>query len=177
MTMPIADTGSPVGRREGRGAPPLALRASSRLLAGLLGAFFAIEARAAAIGYSCTVDRHRDGDTTVCGGVALRLQGLAAAELDEPGGVDALVALSALAPPGTPLACVLNGQASGDRLVARCAVAGTDLGDRLIREAKGRRCPRFDPEGRYAGLDVEGAPPAALPGYCRVPVPRRKGRG
>ncbi|MCW5747685.1 MAG: thermonuclease family protein [Alphaproteobacteria bacterium] len=113
------------------------------------------------------VSHVRDGDTIEVAGVALRLEGLHAPELREPGGGaarDWMVAHTA----GQPVVCELTGARSFDRRVAVCRNADGDLASQLIAAGLGRDCPRFS-AGRYAAYETAAGRALALPRYC---VPR-----
>jgi micrococcal nuclease len=113
-----------------------------------------------------TVERLRDGDTLLVrpatGGraIPIRLRGISAPELREPGGKEAKAFLERLTL-GRSVVCDLTGEASHDRLVGYCALS-LDLGDALLGAALVRRCPAFDPDGRYP----EGNTTLPIPPYC-----------
>lgn len=150
-------------------------------LAGLLGGLAAISATpalllAALAGPAAAetlagAARVADGDTLRVGGVTVRLQGLAAPEVahpglhvaEEPGGPEARDAMRALVA-GHTVVCELTAERTHGRRVGRCAVDGRDLGEAMIAGGLARRCPRFDPDGRYAALPENTA--LVLPAYC-----------
>jgi len=113
----------------------------------------------------------RDGDTIEVAGVPVRLQGLHAAELSEPGGHDAKRFMAALVR-GRDAACKLTGERNRDRMIGVCFVehrAGfVDLGEAMVAAGMARDCPRFS-GGRYAEAEAEAgrAWSTPLPGYCR----------
>ena len=113
----------------------------------------------------------RDGDTIELGAMAIRLNGLAAPEWDEPGGFEATAAMRELVL-GKAITCELDGEATYDRCAAICAIEGADLAAEMIRMALARDCPRFS-GGRYEAVELEAAEQGAtigetyrLPGYC-----------
>ena len=119
-----------------------------------------------------TVSHVRDGDTIELAGRALRLNGLAAPEGDEPGGAEATVAMVELAL-GRQVRCELDGERTHDRCVAVCYLEGRDLAAEMIRAGLARDCPRFS-GGRYRAAEMQAAAAGAtiggsyrLPGYCR----------
>jgi endonuclease YncB( thermonuclease family) len=84
------------------------------------------------------VSRVLDGDTLYVGAVNIRLQGIAAPELDEPLGPEARDFLTAVAL-GRTAKCELTGERSLDRQVAVCRIDGQDLGRVMIENWFGRR--------------------------------------
>ena len=111
-----------------------------------------------------TVTHVRDGDTIEVNGVPIRLNGLHAPELREPGGCEARRWMIEHAR-GQPVVCQLNGERTHDRHVGTCANRDGDLAAQLIAAGLGRDCPRYS-RGRYAGLETAGAGRMALPRYC-----------
>lgn len=112
------------------------------------------------------LDRVRDGDTLVVGGVPVRLSGLHCPERREPGGAAATAAMATLAS-RAEVACTLTGRRSYDRRIGRCRAGGTDLAEALIRQGYCARCPRHDRDGRYQAAQAEAGPWRwPMPGYC-----------
>jgi endonuclease YncB( thermonuclease family) len=114
----------------------------------------------------------RDGDTIELAEMAIRLQGLAAPEWNEPGGTEAREAMIELVHHQT-LRCELDGRRTYDRCVGICYLDGVDISEELVRRGLARDCPRYS-DGRYAQVErratAEGATIAevyTLPGYCR----------
>jgi endonuclease YncB( thermonuclease family) len=105
-----------------------------------------------------------DGDTLYVGPVKIRLQGIAAPELDEPLGPEARDFLTAFAL-GKPARCDLTGDLSFDRQVAVCRIDGQDLGRLIVEAGLARDCPRYS-GGRYEAFEVERSKRLPLPGYC-----------
>ena len=113
-----------------------------------------------------------DGDGLRLGGVEVRLQGIAAPELRQPGGREAAQAL-ALVIAGKHVTCGLDGTTTYDRVVGRCTVDGRDVGAVLVFGGRARDCPRFsrgdyapyEAAARAAGRDLSRS--YRLPGYCR----------
>jgi len=110
------------------------------------------------------ISRVLDGDTLFVGAVNIRLQGIAAPELDEPFGPEARDFLIAIAL-GKRARCDLAGERSFDRQVAVCRVDGQDLGRLMIEAGLARDCPRYS-GGRYGPFEVERSKQLPLPGYC-----------
>ena len=105
-----------------------------------------------------------DGDTLRVAGQKVRLQGLAAPELDEPGGEAAKNALIELIK-GQHVTCQLDGTTSYDRVVGICYAEGKDLAAVLIRWGFARDCEWYS-GGRYQKLEPESAGGLPLPQYC-----------
>ena len=74
----------------------------------------------------------RDGDTIELGSMAIRLNGLAAPEGDEPGGAAATKAMTELVR-GHTLRCELNGERTHDRCVGVCFLEGQDVAATLVQ--------------------------------------------
>lgn len=107
--------------------------------------------------------RVRDGDTVVVAGQPVRLMGVAAPELSEPGGSASKATMRAITH-GRVVACELTGARTYDRRVGICYIDGRDIGAEIIARGHARDCPRYS-GGRYAALEINHALP--LPGYCR----------
>ena len=105
-----------------------------------------------------------DGDTMRVAGQKVRLQGLAAPEINEPGGLKAKNALIELVR-GQHVTCELDGTTSYDRVVGICYAGGRDLAAVLIRWGFARDCEWYS-GGRYQKLEPESAESLPLPGYC-----------
>ena len=110
------------------------------------------------------VSRVLDGDTLFVGSTNIRLQGIAAPELDEPFGPEARDFLIAIAL-GKRARCDLAGERSFDRQVAVCRIDGQDLGRLVVEAGLARDCPHFS-GGRYEPFEVERSKRLPLPGYC-----------
>ncbi len=114
----------------------------------------------------------RDGDTIELGPIAVRLQGIAAPEGNEPGGAIATDAMRDLVL-GKDLRCDLTGDRSHDRVIGVCFLQdGRDIGEVMVFQGHARDCYRFS-RGRYAdaerharimGHDLSQI--YALPEYC-----------
>ena len=119
-----------------------------------------------------TVTYVRDGDTIEVDGAAIRLQGVAAHEMDERGGLEAATYMLQLVQ-GQQVTCELTGERSFDRLVGVCrlddeATVGdgdTDIGAIMIQAGLARDCPRFS-GGRYRDLEMDASRALPLPAYC-----------
>ena len=105
-----------------------------------------------------------DGDTLYVGPTKIRLQGIAASELDEPFGPEARDFLTAIAL-GKRARCDLTGEISFDRQVAVCRIDGRDLGEMMIEAGLARDCPRYS-GGRYEAFEVEQSKRLPMPEYC-----------
>jgi endonuclease YncB( thermonuclease family) len=114
----------------------------------------------------------RDGDTIELGEMAIRLQGLAAPEWNEPGGTEARKPMIELVH-GRMVRCELDGTRTYDRCVGICYVDGEDISEVMVRRGLARACPRFS-QGRYGDAERRAAADGAtiigtypLPGYCK----------
>ncbi len=123
-----------------------------------------------------SVTHVRDGDTIEVEGIAIRLQGIAAPERGDPLGRRATAAMKALVA-GRRILCRPDGSRSWDRIVARCFLAGRDIGEIMVRLGLARDCPRYS-GGRYAAAERAADRPIAevypLPSYC---LPRQTASG
>jgi endonuclease YncB( thermonuclease family) len=106
-----------------------------------------------------------DGDTIRVAGVPVRLQGIAAPELDEPGGAEAKAYLMSKAQ-GRLAVCELTQERTYGRRVGICRVDGEDLAELVIGAGLARDCPRYS-GGRYADGQRPEAEELPLPSYCR----------
>ena len=114
----------------------------------------------------------RDGDTIELGSMAIRLNGLAAPEGDEPGGAAATKAMTELVR-GRTLRCELDGTRTHDRCAGVCFLQGEDISEVMVHRGVARDCPRFSGR-RYSEVENQAAARGAtigraypLPGYCR----------
>jgi micrococcal nuclease len=114
----------------------------------------------------------RDGGTIELGRLAVRLNGLAAPEWDQPGGTEARQAMMELVE-GQTVRCELDGTRTHDRCAGVCFLDGRDIAEVMGSAGLARDCPRFS-GGRYAALEAQAATDGAtitesyrLPGYCR----------
>ena len=114
--------------------------------------------------------RWRDGDTVVVSGVPVRLNGLHAPELSEPGGREAKSWMIARTR-GQTITCTLDGSRTHDRWAGICRDALGDLAEGLIAAGLGRDCQRYS-GGRYKHLERPESVSMPLPAYC-YPRPRR----
>ncbi len=133
------------------------------LLAVLLIVLLAAPAWAQAV-LTGEITHVRDGDTIEVGGVPVRLNGVAAPELNEPIGQDAKAFMVSLVA-GKSVRCELNGERSHDRVIGICFLDGQDIGASIIAAGLARDCDRFS-GGRYAVLDTASSKRLPLPGYC-----------
>ena len=112
-----------------------------------------------------TVTHVRDGDTIEVEGVAVRLSGLHAPEMDEAGGPAARAFMVELVA-GKRVVCQLEGRQSYDREIGTCALDGDDIAGLLVAAGFGRDCPRFS-GGKYRHLEPATARrEIQLPDYC-----------
>ena len=133
-----------MGNRRGRIGFGIAL-----LLVALHAGF---DARAENLTLEGTVSHVRDGDTIEVGPIAIRLQGKAAPEGNEPGGSDATNAMRDLVL-GKDVRCDLTGDRSHDRVIGVCFLEdGRDVGEVMVFQGQARDCRRFS-RGRYADAE------------------------
>ena len=119
-----------------------------------------------------TVTHVRDGDTIEVDGTAIRLQGVAAPEMHEPGGLEAATYMLQLVW-GQEVTCDLTGERSYGRLVGVCRLddeatigdGDTDIGAIMIQAGLARECPRYS-GGRYRDLEMDASRALPLPAYC-----------
>jgi micrococcal nuclease len=96
-----------------------------------------------------------DGDTLRVAGIAVRLEGVDAEEMDEPNGPAARAVMVEIIG-NDPVSCLLNGERSYNRVVAVCFVRGVDVGAEIIRQGWALDCARYS-HGRYRHLEPPGA--------------------
>ena len=133
------------------------------LLAVLLIVLLAAPAWAQAV-LTGEITHVRDGDTIEVGGVPVRLNGVAAPELNEPIGQDAkrfMVRLVA----GKAVRCELDGERSHDRVIGVCYLDGQDIGASIISAGLARDCARFS-GGQYDAFNTAASERLLLPGHC-----------
>ena len=114
-----------------------------------------------------------DGDGLLFGRVEVRLQGIAAPELDDPMGAESRAGLMKLAA-GRDVVCHLDGTTAGrsGRPVGVCFVGEVDLGQAQVEAGLARDCPAFSRK-RYLEVELRARSKGhdlsrvyALPGYC-----------
>ena len=73
---------------------------------------------------------------------------------------------------GREVTCKLTAEQNRDRLIGVCFLAGTDVGETLVRAGHARDCPHFS-GGRYIQAEVAARETErdlsrvyALPSYC-----------
>ncbi len=132
----------------------------------------ALDTRAENLTLEGTVSHVRDGDTIEVGPIAIRLQGIAAPEGNEPGGDIATDAMRDLVL-GKELRCDLTGDRSHDRVIGVCFLEdGRDIGEVMVFQGNARDCRGFS-RGRYADAERHARAMGhdlsridALPEYC-----------
>ena len=132
----------------------------------------ALDARAENLTLTGTVSHVRDGDTIEVGPIAIRLQGIAAPEGNEPGGNIATDAMRDLVL-GKDVRCDLTGDRSYDRVIGVCFLEdGRDVGEVMVFQGNARDCYRFS-RGRYADAEKHARAMGhdlsriyVLPEYC-----------
>lgn len=111
-----------------------------------------------------TVTNVRDGNTIQIADVAIRLNGVAAPELDGPGGRRAKDFMAALVF-GNTVTCDLSAQRSYDRRLGTCYLDGTDIAATIIAAGLARDCARHS-GGRYEAFNTAASKQILLPAYC-----------
>lgn len=108
-----------------------------------------------------------DGDTLRIGRVSIRLHGVDAPELNEPGGTTARDTLIKIIEDRIVM-CHPTGAQSYNRIVARCSTDRVnDLGAALIWGGYALDCRRYS-KGEYASLEPVGVRSRITPkGYCK----------
>ena len=106
----------------------------------------------------------RDGNTIRVVDVAVRLSGLAAPELGEPGAVAARDFLADLVF-GQTVTCEVGSQRSFDRRIGTCFHDGQDIAATVIAAGLARDCPRYS-GGRYEAFQTAASERLPLPAYC-----------
>jgi hypothetical protein len=104
-----------------------------------------------------------DGDTLDVAGVRVRLKGVAAPELREPGGEEARAFVAGLVE-GQTVVCELTGERTRGRRVGYCSREGRDIAAEVIRAGLARDCPRYS-QGRYAAAEPEASRRLPFPDY------------
>ena len=155
------------------------------LVASLSILGFLVEAADAQDVLQGTITSVRDGDTIEVAGQPVRLWGIHAPEMNEPGGLNASRVMSALVAQHL-VRCNLTGRKYNDSAIARCWVADNpllitqpslpsgppepdnlyDLAGIMILLGVARDCPGLS-HGYYASLEQPwAAEEMPLPGYC-----------
>lgn len=111
-----------------------------------------------------TVTHVRDGDTIEVADLPIRLNGVAAPELNEPHGQEAKTFMARLVSRKT-VRCDLNGERNGDRVIGICFLKGQDIGETIISAGLARDCPRYS-KGRYDAFNTVASKRLPLPRYC-----------
>jgi endonuclease YncB( thermonuclease family) len=106
----------------------------------------------------------RDGHTIEVEEVPVRLNGVAAPTLDEPGGHQAKDFMEKLVF-GNTVTCDLSSQRSYDRRIGTCYLDGKDIAATVIGAGLARDCARHS-GGRYAEFHTAASEQLPLPGYC-----------
>ena len=140
----------------------------------LFAALTALGCLAAVPGHATTLEgkvvRVRDADTieitTDRGRFTVRLNGVDAPELDEPGG-QAGKRWMQRTYRNAIVICTFNGQQSYDRWIAVCFDKnGTDIGAAVINAGHARDCPRYS-GGRYRKYETDASRAIPPKRYCR----------
>ncbi|WP_425425866.1 thermonuclease family protein [Thalassobaculum salexigens] len=105
-----------------------------------------------------------DGDSLEIGQYAIRLFGVAAPEIKEPGGPAAKMALAHLIR-GKRVRCQPTGAMSYHRHISTCWTADGDLAALMIGAGFARDCPGYS-GGKYAAFEIPGSQRLPFPGYC-----------
>ncbi len=122
------------------------------LALAFLTVLIALDVRAENLTLEGIVSHVRDGDTIEVGPIAIRLQGIAAPEGNEPGGAIATDAMRNLVL-GKDLRCDLTGDRSHGRVLGVCFLDdGLDVGEVMVFQGNARDCFKFS-RGRYADAE------------------------
>jgi endonuclease YncB( thermonuclease family) len=120
---------------------------------------------------TAVVTRVWDGGTIEVGGMPIRLQGLTAPKVGEPGGERAARGMEKLGL-GREIHCELNGERTDGRCTGVCYLDGEDIAETMVRQGLARDCPRLS-DRRYAKAEHEAAVDGAtiqqthqLPAHC-----------
>jgi endonuclease YncB( thermonuclease family) len=119
--------------------------------------------------FSGTVDKVRDGDTIIVNNTPIRLSGVTCDEIGSPLGDKAKLFLKAKIS-SKNARCFLNGEKSYDRTIGKCVVEDFgDVGVFMIKSKLCGRCPRYDKEEIYLGLQNSiGMFVGKMPNYCKL---------
>lgn len=96
---------------------------------------------------------------------SVRLFGIAAPELNEPGGKAALDFLERFAE-GKPVRCVLEPRRIEQFEIGTCFVGGRDIGAAVVKAGLARDCPAYS-GGKYRAMENPKSGKLNLPKYCR----------
>ena len=105
-----------------------------------------------------------DGDTITINNYKVRLNGVAATELNEEGGNEAKQAMQKILENKT-IKCSLSGRKSYERYIGVCWIGAVDVGALIILQGFARDCFRYS-RGRYSALEPRPARYLPLPQYC-----------
>lgn len=106
----------------------------------------------------------RNGDTIEIADIPIRLNGIAAPELEDPQGPAARDFMKNLVA-GKIVSCELDGERSYDRVIGVCYLDGQDIGALIINAGLARDCPKFS-NGRYDEFNTAASERLPLPVYC-----------
>jgi micrococcal nuclease len=95
----------------------------------------------------------------------VRLHGIAAPEMDQPGGKEATAFLERYAE-GKPVRCVLEATKTEKFEIGTCYVGGQDIAAAVVKAGFARDCPSFS-GGRYRALESANSRKLFFPNYCR----------
>lgn len=110
-----------------------------------------------------------DGDTIIIARVHVRLKGIAAPELHDPGGKQSADALRKMIAQNI-VRCDLTGETNKERKVGYCSIGALDLNAAMVKSGNALSCPRYS--DRYVGLEPSSGlvqqTRYRLPNYCIV---------
>ena len=95
----------------------------------------------------------------------VRLHGIAAPEMDQPGGKQATAFLERFAE-GKPVRCVLEESRTEKFEIGTCYVGGQDIAAAVVKAGLARDCPSFS-GGRYRPLESANSRKLFFPNYCK----------
>jgi endonuclease YncB( thermonuclease family) len=117
----------------------------------------------------------RDGDTIVVDGQPWRLSGVNCPENGTQAGAEATALLGLVLRDAYSISCDWDGGTTYDRKTGYCSVtlpnvgpgAWLDIGAIMIGSGACGRCDRYDPEGLYVDVQLQGGYSGPVPGYCQ----------
>jgi len=107
-----------------------------------------------------TIHVMRNGNTT-----KVRLHGIAAPEMDQPGGKEATAFLERYAE-GKPVRCVLEETRTEKFEIGTCYMGGQDIAAAVVKAGFARDCPSYS-GGRYRALESANSRKLFFPNYCK----------
>jgi len=107
-----------------------------------------------------TIHVMRNGNTT-----KVRLHGIAAPEMDQPGGKEATAFLERYAE-GKPVRCILEETRTEKFEIGTCYMGGQDIAAAVVKSGFARVCPSYS-GCRYRALESANSRKLFFPNYCK----------